>query len=301
MTTANTKLLEIRRGLRDELVPATSVAIRASRHRGAAGAAWRRPARIARSYGAVALFVLTWEVLARSGVIDASLVPPFSTVLATLLTGLMDPAFLGNVLISFGRAGAAFAIACALAIPLGLFMGSFRRFEELVDPLLQLFRQTAALAIYPVFILLLGLGEASKVTIIVWAAVFPLLLNTISGVKQVDRRLIEMARMFGATPAQVFRRVVLPAAIPPIFVGLRISATSALLALVAAEMIGAKQGIGFMIINAQYNFQIPLMFAAIVLLALIGVASNAALLALQARLCRWDVASAARAASPDNP
>jgi sulfonate transport system permease protein len=144
------------------------------------------------------------------------------------------------------------------------------------------------LAIYPIFILLLGLGEVSKVSIIGWAAFFPVLLNTISGVKLVDRRLIEMARVFGASRAEVFRRVVLPSATPAIFVGLRLGATISLLLLVAAEMIGAKKGLGFLILNAQYNFEIPLMFAAIVLLAAIGLAINYALVLVQGRLCRWE-------------
>jgi sulfonate transport system permease protein len=107
-------------------------------------------------------------------------------------------------------------------------------------------------------------------------------------VKLVDRRLIEMARVFGASRAAVFRRVLLPAATPAIFVGLRLSATISLLLLVAAEMIGARQGLGFLIINSQYNFEIPKMFAAIVLLAAIGLAVNAVLLAVQNRLCRWE-------------
>jgi sulfonate transport system permease protein len=113
-------------------------------------------------------------------------------------------------------------------------------------------------------------------------------LNTISGVKLVDRKLIEMVQVFGASRTEVFRRVVLPAATPSIFVGLRLSATVSLLLLVAAEMIGAKQGLGFLIINSQYNFEIPLMFAAIVLLAAIGLAVNAVLLAVQKWLCRWE-------------
>lgn len=184
-----------------------------------------------------------------------------------------------------------------LAVPLGLLMGSFRRFEELVNSLLQLFRQTAALAIYPVFILLLGLGETSKITIICWAAFFPILLNTISGVKQVDRRLIEMAHVFGASPLGVFRRVILPAATPAIFVGLRLGATISLLLLVVAEMIGAKKGLGFLIINSQYNFEIPMMFAAILLLAVIGLVTDYVLLFLQGRLCRWDAERQAKSAS----
>ena len=241
-----------------------------------------------RRYGAVVIFLLAWQLASQSELVDPSVIPPFTTVVAAIVDGFADGKLLDNMLVSLGRSGLAFGLASGLAIPLGLLMGSFRRFEELVDSLLQLFRQTAALAIYPIFILLLGLGETSKIAIIWWAAFFPVLLNTISGVKLVDRRLIEMARVFGASRAAVFRRVVLPAATPAIFVGLRLSATISLLLLVAAEMIGAKKGLGFLIINSQYNFEIPMMFAAIVLLALIGLAVNAVLLAVQKWLCRWE-------------
>jgi sulfonate transport system permease protein len=250
-----------------------------------------------RRYGAVALFFFIWQFSSQFGLTDASVIPPFTAVVAAIFSGFVDGRLLDNVMVSLGRSGLAFGLAVGLAVPLGLLMGSLRRFEELLDPLLQLFRQTAALAIYPIFILLLGLGETSKIAIIWWAAFFPVLLNTISGVKLVDRKLVEMARVFGASRAEMFRRVVLPAATPAIFVGLRLSATTSLLLLVAAEMIGAKKGLGFLIINAQYNFEIPLMFAAIVLLALIGLGVNSALLAVQKWLCRWEMPRQAKPAA----
>jgi sulfonate transport system permease protein len=247
-------------------------------------------------YGAILLLVLTWQFVSEFSLVDPSVIPPFTTVVAAMVHGFIDGSLFDNMLVSLRRSGFAFGIAVALAIPLGLFMGSFSRFEDAVDSLLQLFRQTSALAIYPIFILLLGLGETSKVMLIGWAAFFPILLNTISGVKLVDRRLIEMARVFGASRADVFKRVVLPAAMPAIFVGLRLSATISLLLLVAAEMIGASRGLGFMIINSQYNFRIPTMFAAIVLLALIGLVVNYILLVLQHRFCRWDAVTDRREA-----
>jgi sulfonate transport system permease protein len=247
-----------------------------------------------RRYGAVVVFLLVWQLASEFDLVDSSVIPPFTAVFAAMVEGFVGGKLFDNMLVSLGRSGLAFGLAVGLAIPLGLLMGSFRRFEELVDSLLQLFRQTAALAIYPIFILLLGLGETSKIAIIWWAAFFPVLLNTISGVKLVDRKLIEMARVFGASRADVFRRVVLPAATPAIFVGLRLSATISLLLLVAAEMIGAKKGLGFLIINSQYNFEIPMMFAAIVLLALIGLAVNAVLLVAQKFLCRWEAPRPAR-------
>jgi sulfonate transport system permease protein len=169
-----------------------------------------------RRYGAILLFLLIWQLAAQLEFVDPAVIPPVSTVVAAMARGLGDGVLLSNMLVSLGRSGTAFGIAIGTAVPLGLFMGSFKRFEELTDSLLQLFRQTSALAFYPIFILLLGLGEVSKVSIICWAAFFPVLLNTISGVKLVDGRLIEMARVFGASRAEVFRRVVLPAATPAI-------------------------------------------------------------------------------------
>ena len=238
-------------------------------------------------YGLLAGFVLMWQVSATQGWVNPAVFPPLDSIAAALWKGLASGALLDDIAISLQRSGIAFAAAVALGIPLGLFMGQIAAVERALDPILQLFRQTSALALYPVFILLLGLGEASKVFVIFWATLFPILLATIGGVKQVDRKLVEMARTFGATRLTVFRRVVLPASVPAIFVGLRLSATTALLLLIAAEMIGASKGVGFQVMNAQYNFQIPLMFGAIFLLAALGLAANAVLVLLQHRLCRW--------------
>lgn len=244
----------------------------------------------ARRYGVLAGFLLAWQISATQGWINATVFPPLHTILAALWQGIAGGALVDDIGISLQRSSLAFAAAVALGIPLGLIMGQIRAVEQALDPILQFFRQTSALALYPVFILLLGLGEASKVFVIFWATLFPLLLATIGGVKEVDRKLIEMAQSFGARRATVFARVILPAAVPAIFVGLRLSATTALLLLIAAEMIGANKGLGFQVMNAQYNFQIPQMFAAILLLALLGLAANATLVALQRRLCRWSVA-----------
>jgi len=238
-------------------------------------------------YGLVLGFLAFWQVSTKLGWVNASIFPPLDQIVVALWKGISTGALLDDIAISLQRSGIAFLAAVSLGIPLGLFMGQVRAIEQALDPLLQFFRQTSALALYPVFILLLGLGEASKVFVIFWATLFPILLSTIGGVKEVDQKLIEMARTYGAGSLAIFRRVVLPASVPAIFVGLRLSATTALLLLIAAEMIGANKGIGFQVMNAQYNFQIPLMFAAILLLALLGLAANAALVILQRKLCRW--------------
>ncbi|MER9171159.1 ABC transporter permease [Mesorhizobium australicum] len=247
----------------------------------------RAAVRFLSRYGVLAGFLALWQVASSVGWVNPAVLPPIDMVITALWKGLAGGSLLGDIAISLQRAGIAFAAAVAVAIPLGLFMGQVRPVETALDPILQVFRQTSALALYPVFILLLGLGETSKIFVIFWATLFPLLLNTASGVREVDPKLLEMARVYGASRLTLFRRVVLPGAVPSIFVGLRLSATTALLLLIASEMIGANKGIGFQVMNAQYNFQIPLMFAAIVILAGLGLIANQALVALQRRLCRW--------------
>ncbi|HMN70442.1 MAG TPA: ABC transporter permease [Rhodoblastus sp.] len=249
-------------------------------------------ARFLSRYGLFVGFLLLWQIASVNQWVNASVFPPLDKIAEAFWLGITQGALLADIDISLQRSGLAFAVAVVVAIPLGLFMGQIRAVERALDPILQLFRQTSALALYPVFILLLGLGELSKVFVIFWATIFPLLLSTIGGVKEVDAKLIEMARVYGASRLQIFRRVVLPGALISIFVGLRLSATMALLMLIASEMVGANQGLGFQVMNAQFNFQIPLMFSAIFLLAALGLIANYSILLLQRFLCRWSDASA---------
>lgn len=241
-------------------------------------------------YGLVIAFFGIWQLSTSLGWINPSVLPSLGAIARALWDSVIGGSMIGDIEISLQRAGIAFAAAGLIGIPLGLAMGQLPRVERALDPLLQLFRQTSALALYPVFILLLGLGETSKVFVIFWATLFPVLLATTGGVKEVEPKLIEMARTYGASSFTVFRRVVLPASAPAIFVGLRLAATTSLLLLIAAEMIGAHSGVGFQVMNAQYNFEIPVMFAAIFLLALLGLGANAVLVALQNSLCSWSLA-----------
>jgi sulfonate transport system permease protein len=140
-------------------------------------------------YGLLLGFLVLWQAASKAGWVNPAVFPSLDTIAAALWKGLAGGALLDDIAISLQRAGFAFAAAVVVGIPLGLFMGQMRAVEQALDPILQLFRQTSALALYPVFILLLGLGEASKVFVIFWATLFPLLLATISGVKEVDAKL----------------------------------------------------------------------------------------------------------------
>lgn len=242
-----------------------------------------------RSLGLVGIlgFLLLWELVPTLGLVSKAYLSPPSEILATIWQLIGSGALFKHLTASLQRSLWGLLLAIGLGVALGLLMGWFTRFEAIVDPILQLFRQTSAFALFPVFILFLGIGELSKVAIIFWASFWPVLLSTIGGVKQVDQLLIHSARSMGASRLFVFRQVVLPAASPSIFTGIRLAGTYCITALVAAEMIGAHSGLGFLTLNAQEVFQIPTMYAGILLLALLGLALNYVLALVERRLTRW--------------
>jgi len=241
----------------------------------------------ARRWIAIVLFLATWETLPRLGIVNATFLPPFSGVAIFLVRTLISGELERHILISLARSATGLLLALSFALPLGFILGWFKTFERYVDPLIQLFRQTSAFALFPLFILILGIGEVSKVAIIFYGAQWPILLNTISGVKNVDPLLVKSARSMGLGRFALFRKVVLPAALPTIFTGLRLAATMSILIIVSAEMMGASSGLGYVLTNSQYNFDILRMYSAIVTLALIGLATNHILVTLERRLTSW--------------
>jgi NitT/TauT family transport system permease protein len=228
-----------------------------------------------------------WEVTPRLGLVDPVFLPPFSEVIAAGWQLAQSGELYDDVSASLLRALSGFLISVALIVPLGMVVGWYARIGNLVNQFIEICRNTAPLALLPVFILLLGIGELSKITMVIYSCVWPLLLNTIAAVKQVDPLLIKSARTMGATPQQLFRKVILPAALPTIFVGIRLASASAMLVLVASEMVGAKAGLGYLIINSQYSFLIPQMYFGILGITVIGLAFNVVLEALERRFMRW--------------
>lgn len=228
-----------------------------------------------------------WELAPRLELTDPAFFPPLSEVLAAGWALALNGQLWQHTSASVARALGGFGIAVLYAVPLGLAIGWYRRLGEFLNPLIELLRNTAALALLPVFILLLGIGEVSKVAMVVYACSWPLLLNTIAAVKQVDPLLIKSARTMGASARQLFLKVILPASVPTIFVGIRLASATSILVLVAAEMVGAKSGLGYLIIYAQYSFLIADMYFGIIAITLIGVAFNTALQGAERRLTAW--------------
>ena len=240
-----------------------------------------------RSLLLVAGLLAAWEAVPRLGLADPTFLPPFSEVMSAGWQLAQSGELYDDVAASLLRALSGFLISVVLVIPLGLAVGWYGRLGDLLNQLIEICRNTAPLALLPVFILLLGIGEVSKVTMVIYSCAWPLLLNTIAAVKQVDPLLIKSARTMGATPQQLFRKVILPASLPTIFVGIRLASASAMLVLVASEMVGAKAGLGYLIIYSQYSFLIPQMYFGILGITVIGLTFNAILEALERRFMRW--------------
>ncbi|MEV4946509.1 ABC transporter permease [Streptomyces sp. NPDC053755] len=236
---------------------------------------------------AIVGLLLLWETAPRFDLVDRTFLPPFSEVATAWWQLALDGQLAENAGASLTRSFTGFGIAVAVSVPLGLLIGWYRPVADVLGPLLELFRNTAALALLPVFVLLLGIGETSKISIVVYACTWPILLNTISAVRHVDPTLLRLARSMDLSAPRLFQKVILPASVPVVFTGIRLAGAVSILVLVAAEMIGAKAGLGYLINASQYNFAIPQMYAGIITISAIGVAFNQLLVAVERRLSSW--------------
>jgi NitT/TauT family transport system permease protein len=262
------------------------------RSRNIAGSSARLLRNIAVGSVGLLLLVAAWQLLPELGVVDKTFVPPFSEVISAWWHLLKDGTLWHDTKASLIRAMGGFAIAVALGVPLGLLIGWYRLIAEVLNPVLELFRNTAALSLLPVFILIMGIGESSKIAFVAYACIWPVLLNTISGVESVDPLLVKSARSLGFGSFRTFQKVVLPAAVPTIFTGIRLAGSFSLLVLIAAELVGANSGLGFLITYSQQNFAIPNMYAAIITISMIGIVLNQLLLLLERHFSTWRSAGA---------
>jgi sulfonate transport system permease protein len=238
--------------------------------------------------------VVVWEVLARANLIEATVLPVPSSVFATAAQSIASGELQRNLLASLQRAALGFALGSATGFTLGVLVGLSRLADALVDRSLQMIRAVPFLAILPIVVVWFGVGEWGKVFIVALATMFPLYLNTVLGIRQVDAKLLEMGRIFGLTPAQLIFSVVLPGSLPSVLNGVRLALTTAWLALVGAEALGASAGIGFLATNAREFLQTDVIVLVIVLYAMIGLTSDLLARLLERRLLAWHPAFAAK-------
>lgn len=239
-------------------------------------------------YYPIFILLAAWEIAARLQVVDPMFMPPFSRVIATIYRELfISGELLMHMGYSLARAGTGFGMAAVVGISLGVLMGRSRAVESFVDPLISVIFPTPKLALFPLMMVFLGIGDGSKIALIFLGCFFPIVINTYTGVKSVDKYFIWNARTKGASNVQVLRTVVLPAALPMIFSGLRVATSTAFLLIVASELIASNEGLGYLILYAQRSFNPELMYGGIILISAMGFAADRLLLALGRWLFSW--------------
>ena len=250
--------------------------------------AWRRVTQ-ARGFIALrsfAIFALLWWAAFAWNANPLQLPSPVR-VLDAAWRLLKSGELLDHAAISTARLGIALAVAVVLAVPLGFAMGLSKTLDAYVDPLVELLRPISGIAWIPLGLFIFGIGDTLPVFIMVYVAFFPLLLNTVSGVRQVDRKLIAAARTMGVGRRAMLRHVIVPAALPTVMVGLRLAFAGAWAAIVAAELIGAPSGLGFAIEWYRQLLMTPKVFAFILVIGVVGYLCDVALRTLQRVLTPW--------------
>ena len=246
----------------------------------------RREHRGLRVLSLVGLVVL-WEIVARIGWVPVLFLPSPLGVVAEGSEMVMSGELLGHLAASLRRLLFGFAVGGGLGVIVGIAVGFFSVAEAVGTPLIAATFPVPKIALLPLLILWLGLGEPSKIAVIALGVFFPMAINTYTGVRQADALLVRAAVSFGARRWSVIRKVILPSALPMIFAGLRLGAGTALLLLVAAEMIAVESGIGFLVLHAGNIMATTKLMVGIVVLSLLGVLSHWGLNRLERLAIPW--------------
>lgn len=226
------------------------------------------------------------EVAAKHGWVEARLLPPPSEIAQTLWQ-LVHDGLWQHIATSVARVAVGFAIGATLGLLVAVLVGLSRAFEDLVDPTFQALRNVPSLAWVPLLLLWFGIDETPKITMIALGAFFPVYLNVVSGLQNVDRKLIEVGEIHGLNKFDLSRRILLPAALPSVFTGLRTALGLAWMFLVAAELIAASKGLGYLLSDGRETSRPDIVIAAIFLIALLGKTSDSLLHALEVRSLHW--------------
>jgi sulfonate transport system permease protein len=247
-----------------------------------------------------ALLIVAWEAASRLGLVRPNLLPSPLAVFATLYDLAARGELAGHLEITLLRVFLGFVLGTAVATVLGALTGYSATWRRLVDPLLQALQNVPSIAWVPLFILWLGIFEASKVTLIAVGVFFPVYLNLMSGIQQVDRKLVEVGRVYGYSGFALIRRVLLPATLPAYVTGLRGGLGLGWMFVLAAEFMGASEGLGFLLIDGEMTGRPAVIIASLILFALLGKLSDIALVSVAQRYTGWQDSYKAASEKPSD-
>ncbi len=229
---------------------------------------------------------LVWEIAGRSGRWPLILAP-ISEIWVKFLQLAATGELMRHVLVSLNEFFVGFAVAAVLGILLGIAIASSEAVKDFVDPWVSAVYATPTVALAPLFIFMFGIDAPSKMAVVFLLAIFPVVINTATGIRSTDRVYIEAARSFSATRAQIFTKVLIPSALPFIVAGLRLGIGRGLVGVVVGEFIGARAGLGYMIFRSSQAFQIDAMWVGVFLLAGTGVVAVIVLQKVERRMAPW--------------
>lgn len=236
---------------------------------------------------ALLALLLLWEISSRRSSIIHYYFPPVSQIFASFFNLIVSGELLRHLLVSLSRFIRGYLIAATFAVTFGIILGYFRFLYSLFEALIEFLRPMPSVAIIPVAILFLGIGDPMIVAVTVYACTWPILINTIDGVRNIDRTLIDTGRTFGLGRWKILARIAFPAASPYIVTGLRISLAIALILVTTSEMVVGGSGVGFFILDEERSLRTSNMYAGIMLVALLGYTLNRLFLALEAKTMAW--------------
>ncbi|MBU8878603.1 ABC transporter permease [Bacillus sp. FJAT-29790] len=246
------------------------------------------PERIVSVCAPLVMLLLWW--LVSSAVGEKYLVSPLEiiTTMGMLFTdGYVGSSLTAHIVSSLFRTIGGYLIAVGLAIPIGLWMGMNKYVSAILSPLFAVIRPIPAIAFLPLFIMWFGIGEVARVTLIFMSAFLYIVLNTYSGVKTIPNGLIQAAKNLGANRIQLFRKVIFPATLPSIMTGLKAGLAVSWAIVVAAELMAAQEGLGYMIMDAATFFRMPVVYVGIVLIGLIGLILENIISIIEKKSCHW--------------
>jgi NitT/TauT family transport system permease protein/sulfonate transport system permease protein len=254
-------------------------------------AAWRASGKALRSITGVAVFLIAWETLASTDLINAVLLPAPTTLLSAAADLMRSGALARHVGASIERVLVGFALAAFVGLTLGVALGWFRILSDFFKPLVEALRPIPPIAWTPLAILWFGVGNAPSYFLVFIGAVFPVFVSTYSAVRNIERTQINAALCLGATPRMLIWDVLIPGALPVIFPGLRIALGVGWMCVVAAELIAAQSGLGYMIQQSRLLLQTQYVVTGMAVIGLIGFAMNAVMTAVERRLVPWQESS----------
>ncbi len=232
----------------------------------------------------IALGVGVWTIVSLA---NPRLVPNIADVWSKAAYDYREGVLVGDVLASLGRVALGFVIGATAGIAVGIPMGWYRVVRELANPWVQFFRMVPPLALIPVVIIYIGIGESAKVIVIVFAVFLTVVIAAFQGVTQADAVLVKAARTLGATDRQLFRSVILPGSVPYILVGLRLGLAAGWTTVVAAELIAASSGLGYLVEVSGANFTLANGYLAIILIGLCGIAMDITIVKVSRAITPW--------------